>query len=90
MTYYHKLGQIPHKRHTQYRQPDGTLYHEEVMGIHGFAGVQSILYHLHRPTQIRRVDRHMTVEIEYEEPGPLPSGCSADHADPQRPHTGAG
>ena len=71
MTYYHKLGRIPHKRHTQYRQPDGTLYHEEVMGIHGFAGVQSILYHLHRPTQIRRVDRHMTVEIEYEDPGPL-------------------
>ena len=26
MTYYHKLGTIPHKRHTQFRKPDGTLY----------------------------------------------------------------
>ena len=46
MTYYHRLGSFPHKRHTQFRQADGSLHHEEVMGIHGFAGIQSILYHL--------------------------------------------
>ncbi len=55
MTYYLKLGEIPHKRHTQFRQPDGSLYHEEVMGIHGFAGIQSILYHLRPPTRVREV-----------------------------------
>ncbi len=71
MTYYYKLGQLPHKRHTQFRQPDGSLYHEEVMGIHGFAGIQSILYHLRPPTQVRRVDVETRVKIEYEEPGPL-------------------
>lgn len=71
MTYYYKLGQIPHKRHTQFRQPDGSLYHEEVMGIHGFAGIQSILYHLRAPTQVRQVEVKTTVEIPYEKPGPL-------------------
>ena len=48
MAYYHRMGTIPHKRHTQFRQPDGSLYHEEVMGIHGFAGIQSLL----RPTDV--------------------------------------
>ena len=71
MTYYYKLGEIPHKRHTQFRQPDGSLYHEEVMGIHGFAGIQSILYHVRPPTQVRRVETEMKVEIPYEDSGPL-------------------
>ncbi len=66
MTYYFKLGQIPHKRHTQFRQNDGSLFHEEVMGIHGFAGIQSILYHVHPPTQIRRVTLDTDVTISYE------------------------
>jgi homogentisate 1,2-dioxygenase len=71
MTYYFRLGQLPHKRHTQFRQPDGSLYHEEVMGIHGFSGIQSILYHLRPPTQIRRVAEEQRVEIPYEETGAL-------------------
>ena len=56
MTYYYRLGDIARKRHTQFRKPDGALYHEEVMGIHGFAGIQSILYHAHPPTAIRRLE----------------------------------
>ena len=71
MTYYYKLGDLPHKRHTQFRRPDGSLYHEEVMGIHGFAGIQSILYHVRPPTQVRRVETETKVEIPYEEAGPL-------------------
>jgi homogentisate 1,2-dioxygenase len=71
MTFYYKLGEIPHKRHTQFRQPDGSLYHEEVMGIHGFAGIQSILYHVRPPTQVRRVETETKVEIPYEDAGPL-------------------
>lgn len=67
MTYYYKLGEIPHKRHTQFRQPDGSLYHEELMGIHGFAGIQSILYHLRPPTAVREVAVVDKVDIEYEE-----------------------
>ncbi|MGD2050028.1 MAG: homogentisate 1,2-dioxygenase [Chloroflexota bacterium] len=80
MTYYYKLGEIPHKRHTQFRQPDGSLYHEEVMGIHGFSGIQSILYHLRAPTQVRQVEVKTRVDISYEEPGPLRHRhlCAAD------------
>ena len=67
--YYYKLGNIPHKRHTQFRQPDGSLYHEELMGIHGFDGNQSILYHLRPPTQVRHAELVRKVEIDYEEQG---------------------
>jgi len=71
MTYYYKLGQLPPKRHTQFRREDGSLHHEEVMGIHGFAGIQSILYHLRPPTAIRRLELVPTEAIPYEEVGPL-------------------
>lgn len=53
--YYHKLGNIPHKRHTQFRQPDGSLYHEELVSSEGFSGIYSNLYHLHPPTRIKEV-----------------------------------
>lgn len=66
MTYYYKLGNIPPKRHTQFRQPDGSLYHEEVMGIHGFAGIQSILYHIYPPTRIKHMEVLRETCIEYE------------------------
>ena len=33
MPFYHKLGNIPHKRHTQFKKADGKLYREEVMGL---------------------------------------------------------
>ena len=65
--YYYKLGQIPHKRHTIFRQPDGSLYHEELMGIHGFAGIQSILYHLRPPTRVQKAEVVRNVELHYEE-----------------------
>ena len=62
MTYYHRLGNVPHKRHTQFRKADGSLHHEEVLGIHGFAGIQSILYHLHPPTRVRSLEDVAQVE----------------------------
>ncbi|UBF29956.1 homogentisate 1,2-dioxygenase (plasmid) [Kovacikia minuta CCNUW1] len=71
MTYYYKLGTIPHKRHTQFRQPDGSLYHEELMGTRGFSGVQSLLYHLHPPTQIQKIVLEQRIDIPFEEEGPL-------------------
>lgn len=69
--YYYKLGTIPHKRHTQFRQADGSLYHEEVMGINGFSGIQSILYHIHPPTAVRRIEEALPVTIEYVDGLPL-------------------
>jgi homogentisate 1,2-dioxygenase len=71
MTYYYKLGNIPHKRHTQFRQPDGSLYHEELMGICGFSGIQSLLYHLHPPTAVQKILHRKQVDIAYEPISPL-------------------
>jgi homogentisate 1,2-dioxygenase len=74
MTFYARLGQIPHKRHTQFRKADGSLYHEEVMGIHGFAGIQSILYHLRPPTRVQEVGAVAAdgwALPQYEDGGPL-------------------
>jgi len=53
--YYHKLGTIPPKRHTQYRQPDGGLYAEELVTSEGFSGIYSTLYHIFPPTRVRQV-----------------------------------
>ena len=55
MTYYHRLGEIPPKRHTQFRQPDGSLYQEELVSSRGFSGIYSNLYHLNPPTRIHHL-----------------------------------
>ncbi len=52
MPYYRSAGEIPRKRHTQFRQPDGSLYAEELMGQEGFSSDSSLLYHRHLPTAI--------------------------------------
>jgi homogentisate 1,2-dioxygenase len=52
MPQYHTLGNIPRKRHTQFRRPDGKLYHEHLMGSRGFSGASSLIYHLRAPTSI--------------------------------------
>ncbi|HLU44155.1 MAG TPA: homogentisate 1,2-dioxygenase [Natronosporangium sp.] len=52
MPYYRRVGEVPPKRHTQFRQPDGSLYAEELMGQEGFSSDSSLLYHRHLPTAI--------------------------------------
>lgn len=52
MPYYHKMGAIPHKRHTQFRRPDGSLYAEQLFSTEGFSSDSSLLYHCHPPTAI--------------------------------------
>lgn len=71
MTYYYRLGTVPHKRHTQFRQANGSLYHEEVMGLRGFSGVESLLYHVHPPTQVREMEVVCKIDHQFEEQGPL-------------------
>ena len=55
MPFYHKLGKIPHKRHTVFRQPDGSLYHEQLFGTIGFDGMSSLMYHLQPPTVVKEI-----------------------------------
>ncbi|MBA3827320.1 MAG: homogentisate 1,2-dioxygenase [Taibaiella sp.] len=52
MPHYYSLGSIPHKRHTQFRKPDGSLYSEQLFSTEGFSSNSSLLYHLHPPTKI--------------------------------------
>ncbi|MEN9685891.1 MAG: hypothetical protein RLZZ28_1677 [Bacteroidota bacterium] len=56
MPHYHSLGNIPHKRHTQFRKPDGSLYSEQLFSTEGFSNDYSLLYHLYPPTQIIQTD----------------------------------
>jgi homogentisate 1,2-dioxygenase len=55
MPQYHSLGSFPHKRHTQFRKPDGSLYSEELVSTHGFSNVYSLIYHNHPPTLVKAV-----------------------------------
>lgn len=56
MSHYYTLGSIPHKRHTQFRKPDGSLYSEQLFSTEGFSDDYSLLYHCHPPTMITRTD----------------------------------
>jgi homogentisate 1,2-dioxygenase len=61
MPHYHTLGTIPHKRHTQFRKPDGSLYSEQLFSTEGFSNDYSLLYHTHPPTQIIHTDEPVNV-----------------------------
>jgi len=52
---YHRLGGVPPKRHQAFRAPDGALYQEEVVGLDGFSGRYSILYHRYAPTRVLEI-----------------------------------
>lgn len=65
MPFYHKLGEIPHKRHTQFRKPDGGLYKEEVMGLEGFSGIQSLLYHYFLPPRVKHTEFLGETKVDY-------------------------
>src|SRR5215207_5280954 len=52
MAHYRSAGNIPPKRHTQHRDPDGNLYREELMGEEGFSSDSSLLYHVGVPSAI--------------------------------------
>ncbi len=61
MPHYHTLGSIPHKRHIQFRKPDGGLYSEQLFSTEGFSNDYSLLYHCHPPTQIIATDEPINV-----------------------------
>ena len=62
MPLYHKLGNIPPKRHTQFEKPTGGLYYEQLFGTEGFHGHSSLLYHVYRPTQLKEISKSYSVE----------------------------
>ena len=62
MPFYHKLGLIPPKRHTQFRKKDGSLYYEQLFGTIGFEGMSTNSYHEHRPTMVKKIGKQYSVK----------------------------
>ncbi len=52
---YQQSGKIPQKRHTVFKSQDDQFYYEQLFGTEGFHGISSLLYHIHRPTQIKSI-----------------------------------
>src|SRR5688500_19625933 len=67
MPHYNKLGNIPHKRHTQFRKPDGGLYSEQLFSTEGFSDDYSLLYHCYPPTQIIKTEPQVDVSPQVAE-----------------------
>ncbi len=74
MPQYRRIGDVPAKRHTLHRGPEGRLA-EELMGQLGFSGPSSLLYHLHSPSALHAVD---AVECVRAEPSPN-QACAPFH-----------
>ena len=53
---YHSLGKRPSKRHTIFEKPNGGYYYEQLFGTEGFHGMSSLLYHTHRPTEVKQIN----------------------------------
>ncbi|MCX6257370.1 MAG: homogentisate 1,2-dioxygenase [Bacteroidia bacterium] len=64
MPHYHTLGQVPPKRHTIFRKPDGSLYAEQLVSTEGFSDVFSLVYHCYPPTRVSRIDKPYSVSPE--------------------------
>jgi len=67
--FYVSRGNVPHKRHTQHRAPDGSLYAEELFGVEGFTGRASLLYHAVPPTQTDHIEAAGEIRLEEADDG---------------------
>jgi homogentisate 1,2-dioxygenase len=61
MPFYHQLGQVPNKRHIQFKKPDGTLYAEELVSTEGFSSLYSLVYHCHPPTLVKSIGESYSI-----------------------------
>ena len=61
MPFYQRLGDVPRKRHIQFRD-NGLLLTEEVFGLEGFSGNESILYHLQSPCRVKELGPFEPIE----------------------------
>jgi len=64
MPHYHLLGSVPHKRHTQFRKPDGSLYAEQLVSTEGFSDLSSLVYHNYPPTLVTAIEKPYDVQPE--------------------------
>ena len=57
MPFYQQRGQLPDKRHIQFRDKDGNLYYEELISREGFSSLYSNIYHLNPPTDVTNIGK---------------------------------
>ena len=100
MAFYRQVGEVPPKRHTQFRRPDGGLYYEELIGEEGFSSDSSLLYHRGIPSAIvdaravgaARPDAHAQPPAAAAAPEaarPVPRRGAQGHRRRHRPAAGA-
>lgn len=65
MPFYHRLGDIPQKRHVQFRKPNGDLYAEELISTEGFSNILSLVYHCHPPTLVKDIGEPIDKRPKY-------------------------
>lgn len=71
MSRYVRLGELPRRRHTAFRRPDGGLYAEQLFSTRGFSGPLSTLYHRYLPTEVSSWEDKGSVAPEFLSEEPL-------------------
>ena len=64
MPFYQKRGQIPNKRHIQFKDASGNLYWEELVSRKGFGHMYSNIYHVNPPTAITKIGTPIKNKIQ--------------------------
>ncbi len=63
MPFYQKNGQIPSKRHIQFKNKEGQLLWEELISREGFSNIYSNVYHKNPPTSIKSIGEFKEMEL---------------------------
>ena len=64
MPHYLAQGNIPKKRFTAFRRPNGKIYYEHLINAEGFAAESSLLYRLHAPSRVTRVESMKPLSLQ--------------------------
>ena len=63
MPFYQKRGEIPQKKHTEFRDDNKNLFWEELISRNGFSHMYSNVYHLNPPTAVKNLGAKTKSEI---------------------------
>ena len=62
MPFYQKQGEVPNKRHIQFRDNNENLYYEELISRKGFSSLYSNAYHINPPTAVKKVGKYQKIK----------------------------
>ena len=65
MPFYQKKGQVPEKRHIQFRNENNNLYWEELISREGFSSIYSNTYHKNPPTAIEKIGECSEINLSF-------------------------